>query len=88
MFLEPDHSMIDFATPAQAVLSQNSLQHLHNLCRAAGFSEVRTINGPPTFVPESPPNLPVKLERRIRGIPDPIPSAPSSNYRAVVHAYV
>jgi tRNA (mo5U34)-methyltransferase len=61
---------------------------LHNLCRAAGFSEVRTINGPPTFVPESPPNLPVKLERRIRGIPDPIPSAPSSNYRAVVHAYV
>jgi hypothetical protein len=34
MFLEPDHSMIDFATPTQAVLSQNSLEHLNNLCAA------------------------------------------------------
>src|ERR1700740_485863 len=31
MFLEPDHSVIDFPAPAQAVLSQNSLQHLDNL---------------------------------------------------------
>jgi tRNA (mo5U34)-methyltransferase len=61
---------------------------LHNLCRAAGFSEVRTIAGPPPPNPEPPPSLRVKVERRMRGIPAPQASAPSTNYRAIVHAYV
>jgi len=34
MFLEPAQSMIDFPAAAQAVLSQNSVQHLDNLCQA------------------------------------------------------
>ena len=61
---------------------------LHNLCRAAGFSEVHTVAGPPPPPPETPPSLGVKLERRLRKIPVPPPSAPSTNYRAIVHAYV
>jgi hypothetical protein len=34
MFMEPDHSVIDFAEADQGVLSQNSLQHLEDLCPA------------------------------------------------------
>ena len=61
---------------------------LHNLCRAAGFSEIRTVNGPPEPVPEPPPPFRVRLGRRLAGIPPPGPSAPSQNYRAIIHAYV
>jgi tRNA (mo5U34)-methyltransferase len=59
---------------------------LHNLCRAAGFSDVRTIVGPPGPPPQPPPRLRQRLRRRIRRIPTPAPSAPSKNYRAVVYA--
>jgi hypothetical protein len=34
MFIEPDHSEIDFPEPDQGVLPQNSLQHLEDLCPA------------------------------------------------------
>jgi tRNA (mo5U34)-methyltransferase len=61
---------------------------LHNLCRAAGFSRVSTVVGPPPRPPETPPGLRLKAARRIGGIPAPRPSAPSQNYRAVVHAFV
>lgn len=65
---------------------------LHNLCRAAGFSEVRTVVGPPSPPAASPPPavpLRERVGRRLAGItppPPPPPSAPSANYRAVVHA--
>jgi tRNA (mo5U34)-methyltransferase len=61
---------------------------LHNLCRAAGFSEVRTVNGPPEPVPEPQPPFKVRLGRRLADIPPPAASASSQNYRAIVHAYV
>ncbi len=63
-----------------------TIDALHNLCRAAGFSEVRTIVGPPAPPPpEASPRR--RLERRIRRIP-PVTSAPNENYRAIVHAFV
>ncbi len=61
---------------------------LHNLCRAAGFSEVRTVHGPPEPVPEPRPPFNVRLGRRLADIAPPSPSAPSKNYRAIVYAYV
>ena len=61
---------------------------LHNLCRAAGFSEVRTVHGPPEPVPEPRPPFKVRLGRRLADIAPPRPSAPSENYRAIVYAYV
>jgi len=70
-----------------------TIQALHNLCRAAGFSDVRTVAGPPDTPapPEPAPGLRERLGRRIGGIaPTPPPvawSAPSANYRAIVHAY-
>ena len=64
-----------------------TIEALHNLCRAAGFSGIRTVVGPPGPGP-SPPAPQVRLARRLGGIPAPKPSAPSQNYRAVVHAYV
>ncbi len=64
-----------------------TIEALHNLCRAAGFSEVRIINGPPGPEPEPPAPLKERLGRRISGLPARPPSAPSTNYRAVVHAY-
>jgi tRNA (mo5U34)-methyltransferase len=65
-----------------------TIQALHNLCRAAGFSQVLTIAGPPE--PEPPPKAPlnVRVGRRLAGWKPPEPSAPSANYRAIVHAYV
>jgi tRNA (mo5U34)-methyltransferase len=64
-----------------------TIEALHNLCRAAGFSEVRTVVGPPPAPPVPAPGLRLHVARRIGGIPAPKPSAPSTNYRAVVHAY-
>jgi tRNA (mo5U34)-methyltransferase len=65
-----------------------TIEALHNLCRAAGFSKVRTIVGPPTPAPEPPPTPRQKVGRRLASIPTPLPSAPTQNYRAVVYAYV
>ena len=64
-----------------------TIEALHNLCRAAGFAEVRTVVGPPPAPPAPTAGLRLQLGRRIGGIPAPKPSAPSANYRAVVHAY-
>jgi tRNA (mo5U34)-methyltransferase len=64
-----------------------TIRALHNLCRVAGFSEVRTVIGPPERTPEPAPDLRTRLGRRIRGIPPPAPLAPSVHYRAVVHAF-
>ncbi len=61
---------------------------LHNLCRAAGFTEVRTVHGPPGPVTEPRPPVKVRLGRRLADIAPPSASAPSENYRAIVHAYV
>ena len=63
-----------------------TIQALHNLCRAAGFTRIETVVGPPS--PPSPDaSLRRKIGRRVGGIPAPRPSAPSENYRAVVHAF-
>jgi len=63
---------------------------LHNLCRAAGFSRVTTIVGPPPPPPSPPaPGVAEQLARRVRGAPaaTSATSAPNQNYRAVVHAF-
>jgi tRNA (mo5U34)-methyltransferase len=65
-----------------------TIEALHNLCRAAGFSRVDTVVGPPPAPPEPAPGLRTQLGRRIGGVPSPKRSAPSTNYRAVVHAHV
>jgi len=65
-----------------------TIEALHNLCRAAGFSSVRTVNGPAEPQPEPLPPRKVRLGRRLAGIAPPRPSAPSGYYRAVVRAYV
>jgi len=71
-----------------------TIDALHNLCRAAGFSDVRTVAGPPVAParsPEPPPGLRERLGRRIGGIAPELRvpwSAPSANYRAIVHAFV
>jgi len=64
-----------------------TIEALHNLCRAAGFSTVRTVVGPPPPPAPAPPGRRLQLARRIAHIPEPTPSAPSQNYRAVVHAF-
>ncbi len=63
-----------------------TIEALHNLCRAAGFSRIQTVVGPPSPPPPDA-SLRRKVGRRVGGIPAPRPSAPSENYRAVVHAY-
>ena len=65
-----------------------TIDALHNLCHAAGFARVSTILGPPA-PPSDPPAADVRtrVARRIGRIPVPKPSAPSANYRAVVHAF-
>jgi tRNA (mo5U34)-methyltransferase len=65
-----------------------TIEALHNLCRAAGFSTVRTVVGPPPPPPPSKPGRRELLARRITKAQPPAPSAPSQNYRAVVHAFV
>jgi tRNA (mo5U34)-methyltransferase len=78
-----------------------TIEAVHNMCRAAGFAEVRTVVGPPA-APDPPtttatpprPGLRERVARRVAGTPPPEytpppePSAPSTNYRVVVHAYV
>ena len=61
---------------------------LHNMCRAAGFSSVHTVVGPPDAPSAPPPSLAERVGRRLAGLATPAPSAPSTNYRAVVHAFV
>lgn len=62
---------------------------LHELCRAAGFTSVRTIMGPPDAPAVEPETARARLGRRVAGQLRPEPrSAPSANYRAVVHAFV
>ena len=63
-----------------------TIDALHNLCRAAGFSEVRTIIGPPPAPAQPDASLQVKIGRRLAGVAPLPPSAPTANYRAVVHA--
>ena len=63
-----------------------TIEALHNLCRAAGFTCIETVVGPPS-PPPSDASLRRKVVRRIGGIPAPKPSAPSKNYRAVVRAF-
>ena len=69
-----------------------TIDALHNLCRAAGFSEVRTVVGAPP-APEAPAAASTGLGSGWRGgsvasrRPCPAPSAPNANYRAVVHAF-
>ncbi len=66
-----------------------TIEALHNMCRAAGFAQVRTVAGPPPPPLPEVPGRRLRLARRIgRMPPPPPPSAPSANYRAIVHAYV
>jgi tRNA (mo5U34)-methyltransferase len=66
-----------------------TIEALHNLCRAAGFSSVHTVIGPPAppAGSEGGPSLRQKVGSRVGGLPIPPASAPSVNYRAVVHAF-
>lgn len=66
-----------------------TIRALEELCRAAGFSHVETVLGPPppTETTESEPGR----ASRTRAQPERVASrvsAPSTNYRAVVHAWV
>ena len=63
-----------------------TIEALHNLCRAAGFSEVRTVVGPPPAPPQPTAPLQVRIGRRLACLGPASPSAPTANYRAVVHA--
>jgi len=66
-----------------------TLQCLHEMCLVAGFSSVQTIKGPPPPPPPATEAMRTRVGRRIGRIPrDDLASAPSANYRAVVHAYV
>lgn len=62
-----------------------SLSALEALCRAAGFSKVETIVGPP--VDEAPAGGSSRLSRRLREAVRAAPP-PTVHYRALVHAYV
>jgi tRNA (mo5U34)-methyltransferase len=62
---------------------------LHAMCRAAGFRTVQTAIGPPPPVPPAAPSLDRRVVRRLRGIAPAGPkSAPTTRFRAVVHALV
>jgi hypothetical protein len=64
-----------------------TIEALHAWCRAAGFSSVRTILGPPVGPPIETQSRRDKVGRKISGLPRRTQlSAPSANYRAVVHA--
>jgi tRNA (mo5U34)-methyltransferase len=65
-----------------------TIEALHQMCKVAGFSDVRTVHGPPEALPQKPGGRRAKLQRgldRARGANN---SPPSENYRAIVHAYV
>ncbi len=60
---------------------------LVDLCRAAGFSSVRTVVGPPGPLEPPAEGRGARLRRRIAGLPRSVTaSPPSGNYRAIVHA--
>jgi tRNA (mo5U34)-methyltransferase len=65
-----------------------TIDGLHALCRAAGFSSVQTIVGPPPPPEPKPEPLRTRVGRRLAGLEkqDHL-SAPSELYRAVVHAF-
>ena len=68
-----------------------TIEVLHALCRGAGFSEVRTVIGPPSPPPAPPapsPGLRERLGHMIGRIPIAKPPPVMTNYRAVVHAFV
>jgi tRNA (mo5U34)-methyltransferase len=66
-----------------------TIEALHSWCRAAGFSSVRTVLGPPDGPPIEAESRRDRIGRRISGLPRRTRlSAPSVNYRAVVHAFV
>jgi len=90
----PGHDYGNWYTP--------NLEGLHQLCRAAGFSRIDTIIGPPSLEPPAPasssPASPASpagsrlrhaVGRRLRPAP-PQPPAPRphrNHYRALVHAF-
>jgi tRNA (mo5U34)-methyltransferase len=57
-----------------------TIEALHELCRAAGFTQVETLTGPPSPPPPPPSSMSDRLRRR------PVEPAEPSHYRAVVHA--
>jgi tRNA (mo5U34)-methyltransferase len=62
---------------------------IHAMCTAAGFSSVRTVVGPPPAPAREPEPRRARLARQAGGLaPLGPPSAPSANYRALVHAFV
>jgi hypothetical protein len=65
-----------------------TMDGLHSLCRAAGFTSVTTIEGPPRPPAPAPESIRVRLGRRLARIErrDHL-SAESAFYRAVVHAF-
>jgi tRNA (mo5U34)-methyltransferase len=66
-----------------------TIEGLHAMCRAAGFSSIRTVVGPPERPPLEQATRRERLGRRLAGLsPRGRPSAPSGNYRAIVHAFV
>ena len=64
-----------------------TIEALHNLCRAAGFARIETIVGPPPPPADDGSSALHKAVRRAAGAGTPKPSAPSQNYRAIVHAF-
>jgi tRNA (mo5U34)-methyltransferase len=66
-----------------------TIECLRALCRAAGFSSVHIVNGPPQLHTPTTESRRTRIGRRIGRIPrTDLHSAQSANYRAVVHAYV
>ena len=66
-----------------------TINGLHALCTAAGFSSIQTVIGPPSAPPISREPIRTRVGRRLGRIPrtDHL-SPPSCRYRAVVHARV
>jgi len=71
-----------------------TIDAIHELCRAAGFSKVTTVIGPPLAPPASPPasglaRLDRGLRRRlgVRSQAAPPVTPPRKHFRALVHAY-
>ena len=66
-----------------------TIEALKAMCRAAGFSDVQTVVGPPVGPPVDTLSRKERRLRRDNGLPptDRL-SAPTCTYRAVVHAFV
>jgi tRNA (mo5U34)-methyltransferase len=66
-----------------------TIEALHAMCRAAGFSTIHTVAGPPDGPSIELESRRERLSRRVGGLPrrDRL-SAPTGNYRALVHALV